>query len=102
MSSGSTIPKIATAEECQDKCANQTDCVIWEWVDIHSHFNSKNRYKKGDCYLKDSVPNRAKWGTTGLMKVIQEQRERVRLSLHKTYFIIQKFAFIDLWNKILL
>ena len=53
------ISHIPTAEACQDECADDDECKLWEWVDANAHFNPPEELpgqiehgNKGKCYLK--------------------------------------------------
>ena len=53
-----SISSILTAEKCQNECADDKECKIWEWVDMNAYFNPPRDQTGqindlGKCYLKN-------------------------------------------------
>ena len=64
------IDNIATAETCQDECAADDECKIWEWVDINAYFNPPKDGKKGKCVLKNGK------GQGGIIRTATESEKK--------------------------
>ena len=53
-----SIANISTAEKCQDECADDDRCKVWEWVDANARFNLPSKSEDlGRCLLKDGAEN---------------------------------------------
>ena len=65
-----SIANISTAEKCQDECADDDRCKIWEWVDANARFNLPSDSEElGRCLLKDGTENG---------QIVGDVEERVR------------------------